>query len=230
MKKHGRKVKGERIVEAVRIDMRPEEANSRTAPGHWETDNMEGKKGDKTGISVTVVRMSRVTRLAKLGDHLSETKANSVIQTLQKEPACFRETVTADNGPENSKHKTITDYTGVAMYFCYPYHSWEKPTVENTIGRLRRFVPKGVSVDCVTDKDLKIVENKLNNTPRKCLGFLTPNEVRERILTSASTINWCTSTANAGYCNKLNCRGYSNRLVSRGTTIFSCLDMSIHHS
>lgn len=187
MKKNGRKVKTDKIRGAVRIDMRPVDANTRTAPGHWETDNMGGKKGDTTGVSVTVDRMSRITRLSKLVDHTAQTKADVIIQTLHKEPALFRETVTADNGPENSNHTRITEQTGIGMYFCYPYHSWEKGSVENMIGRIRRFIPKGESVDTVMEKELQLIEDKLNNTPRKCLGFLTPNEVRERILKSVST-------------------------------------------
>src|SRR3989344_7645447 len=63
-KKDGRKVHSDKIVGTVRIDMRPIEAEGRTVPGHWETDNMEGKKSDRSGVSVTVERMTRITRLS----------------------------------------------------------------------------------------------------------------------------------------------------------------------
>lgn len=186
MSKNGRKVKGEKIVGAVRIDQRPIEALSRTVPGHWETDNMEGKRSDRTAVSVTVERMTRITRLTKLSNHLSETKADAVIKTLKSEQPIFRNTLTSDNGHENSRHQKISQLTGVSFYLCYPYHSWEKGTVENMIGRIRRFIPKGRSIDNISEDKLEAIENILNNTPRKCLSYLTPNEIRERILKSYS--------------------------------------------
>lgn len=187
MKKNGRKVHSEKILGAVRIEARPEEANNRTAPGHWETDNVEGKRSDRTSISVTVDRMCRITRISKLSDHTSETKSDILVKTFTTEPPIFRNTLTSDNGPENAKHQKITSLTGMSFYLCNPYHSWERGTVENMNGRLRRFIPKGTSVDNIPEEKLKEIETILNNTPRKCLGFLTPNEVRERILKSYST-------------------------------------------
>jgi len=62
------------------------------------------------------------------------------------------------------------------MYFCHAYHSWEKGSVENMNKRIRRFIPKGISIDCLPEKLIKQVEWILNNTPRKCLGYLTPQE------------------------------------------------------
>lgn len=187
MVKSGRKVRSERIQGALRIDERPIEAEGRSAPGHWETDNMEGKRSDKTSVSVTVERMTRITRLAKLVNHLSETKADALIKSLRKEPPMFRNTLTSDNGPENAAHKKIASLTGVSFYLCYPYHSWEKGSVENMIGRIRRFIPKGRSIDNISEEKLKMIENILNNTPRKCLSYLTPNEVYERMLKSSTT-------------------------------------------
>lgn len=187
MKSDGRKVRSERIQGAVRIDLRPIEVESRTVPGHWETDNMEGKRSDKTTVSVTVERMTRITRLTKLANHLSETKANAVIKTLKSEPERFCKTLTSDNGPENSKYEKIVSQTGVSFYTCYPYHSWEKGTVENMIGRIRRFIPKGRSIDNISCEKLNAIESILNNTPRKCLSYLTPNEVYEKMLKSSTT-------------------------------------------
>ena len=82
-----------------------------------------------------------------------------------------------DRGPENYFHQLITRVTGVEVYFTNAYHSWEKGTVENTIGRLRRFVPKGRTLDDLSDEYVQRIEETINNTPRKVLGFLTPNEV-----------------------------------------------------
>jgi len=67
------------------------------------------------------------------------------------------------------------------MYFCHPYHSWEKGTVENTNGRIRRYIPKGVSIDTITDAYLAALEEKLNNTPRKCLQYKPPYEMMSKL-------------------------------------------------
>jgi len=92
-----------------------------------------------------------------------------------------------DRGPENAGYREIQKKLGITIYACNPYHSWEKGTVENTIRRLRRFVPKGRSVDSITQKQLNILEDVFNNTPRKVLGFLTPNEYYERIQSASYT-------------------------------------------
>lgn len=72
----------------------------------------------------------------------------------------------------------------LTMYFCHAYHSWEKGTVENTNKRVRRFIPKGQSIDTVSKKRIKQIEWILNNTPRKCLGYLTPQQKMLKLLKS----------------------------------------------
>lgn len=173
MKKNGRKVKPGKIEAMLPIEMRPEAANLRQEVGHWETDNMEGKRSDRTAVSVTVERVSRLTSLAKLTDHKADTKSETVIGGLDHQVV---KSITADRGPENRKHQLITKGLNIPIYFCNPYHSWEKGTVENTVGRIRRFLPKGKSLDTVSEKQIRSIELHLNNTPRKCLGFLTPCE------------------------------------------------------
>jgi len=182
MKKDGRKVKGfTKLSEAIPISERPEIINNRLELGHWETDNMEGKKIDKTGVSVSVERVTRKLNLGKLKDHKSGTKTDSVIKSLRKEDNGFVKSITFDRGPENSGYKIISNILNIPVYACNPYHSWEKGTVENTIKRIRKFVPKGTSVDNITQEYLTALADKFNSTPRKVLGFLTPNEYYERI-------------------------------------------------
>lgn len=181
LKKDGRKVKTERLADALPLEMRPEVINRRLAVGHWETDNMEGRRSDKTSVSVSVERRLRLTRIRKLQNHTAIAKSTVLITQFRKEPVFLRGTITVDRGSENSRHKKVSLATGMPVYACNPYHSWEKGTVENTIGKVRRFFPKGESVDVVSWRQLMVVENYLNNLPRKCLGFLTPNEVYRRI-------------------------------------------------
>lgn len=176
MEKNGRKVKAARIPEAVRIDKRPKEVESRKKVGHWETDNMGGKTSDQQAFSALVERKTRYSKLDLLGNRSAETKAESINQGLRPFPKKVRKTLTADNGAENTNHKQITQELETKVYFCFPYHSWEKGSVENTIGRVRRFIPKGTSLDTVTRGQVKMIENKLNHTPMKCLEYLTPYE------------------------------------------------------
>lgn len=184
MKKDGRKVQSyTRLASAIPIEKRPHLANDRSELGHWETDNMEGKKSDSTGVSVSVDRLSRIARLRKLHDHKAKTKTRAVVAHLKKDQG---KTLTLDRGPENSDHESITRRLAILVYACTAYHSWEKGTVENTVGRVRWFIPKGTSVDHVTQQYLNRIESHMNNTPRKVLGFLTPNEYMRKIQSLSS--------------------------------------------
>ncbi len=187
MKKYGRKVQSVRLPTAIPIEQRPLEANLRQEEGHWETDNIGTIKTDKTGISASVERKVRVVRLRKLNDLKAGTKRIVLVAQIKKEKKVLQKTMTIDRGPENSQHEEFTKETNMLVYACNPYHSWEKGTVENTIGRSRRFIPKGKSVDKLTQRQLTRIENIMNNTPRKCLGYLTPNEMLERIQTGPHT-------------------------------------------
>ena len=86
-------------------------------------------------------------------------------------------TITYDNGIENRDHETVASSLRIKTYFCNPYHSWEKGGVENTIGRIRRYIPKGSNLAEYTDRDIAKIEHWLNHTPRKCLNWKTPHEI-----------------------------------------------------
>ena len=179
MRQNGRSVRRHsKIPEAVSIDLRPKAIEKRTQIGHWETDNVIGKQTDKTALSVTVERKTRLTIITKLQDRTAATKTRALIKRLQ---AHISRTLTTDNGAENTNHKQIADALDLAMYFCHPYHSWEKGTVENTNGRIRRYIPKGVSIDTLSDEYIVALEEKMNNTPRKCLQYLTPYEMMQKL-------------------------------------------------
>lgn len=183
MKKLGRSVqRASKIPNAVSIDLRPELVSLRKDVGHWETDNVIGKQTDQSVLSVTVERLTRLTIISKVG-RSSDEKVGSLINRLSKIPKEARVTLTTDNGAENTNHRKITDSLGLSVFFCHAYHSWEKGTVENTNGRIRRFIPKGVSIDGISEQKIKAIEYWLNNTPRKCLGYLTPYEKMLEVLT-----------------------------------------------
>lgn len=182
MKKGGRRVqRASKIPNAVSIDLRPEIVSQRARVGDWETDNVIGKQTDKTALSVTVERLTRLTILS-LTRKSADSKTEALINRLVEFPDQARITLTADNGAENTNHQEIKQSLGLDVFFCHTYHSWEKGTVENTNGRIRRFIPKGVSLDCLTEDQIKEWEYRLNSTPRKCLGFLTPYEKMLEVL------------------------------------------------
>lgn len=189
MKKNGRRVRRDgKIPGSVSIDLRPDEVFHRQIGGHWETDNLGGKVADRTAVSTTVERVSRAVFIDKLSDRTAVSKASALTDLLIALPAHFRQTMTTDNGAENTNYADVTAATNTAFYFCHvidpvrAYHSWEKGTVENTNKLIRRFIPKSTSLDTVTVKQVKVIEQRLNNTPRKCLNFLTPYEKMDQFL------------------------------------------------
>lgn len=175
MKKLGRGVhRHGKIPFAISIEQRPKSILQRKRIGHWETDNVIGKNTDKAALSVTVERKTRFSILTKLSDRTAKGKKEALITRLKTYP---RKTLTADNGKENTCHQEISKALDLSMYFCHAYASWEKGGVENMNGRIRRFIPKGQSLDTVSEETIQAIEYKLNHTPRKCLGFKTPYEI-----------------------------------------------------
>lgn len=188
MKKGGRSVhRDSKIPGSISIDLRPEVVSLRARVGDWETDNIIGQLTDKTALSVTVERVTKLTLLTRLSNRLAATKKDALVRSLGILPQEIRLTLTADNGSENSCHKEIAEKLDLLMFFCHAYHSWEKGTVENQNGRIRRFIPKGKSIDDLTDEQIKQVEIRINSTPRKCLGYLTPYEKMDQVLSTLKT-------------------------------------------
>ena len=177
-KKRGKKNTGSvrTIPERIDITQRPKEIDSRSVIGHWESDTVVSRQS-KVALAVTVERKSRLTKIIKIQRRTSQYYSQAVIDSLISIDPKQRLTITYDNGKENAEHLRINQALKVQSYFCQPYHSWEKGTVENTIGLIRRYFPKKTDFDKVTDEQIREVEHKLNSRPRKCLGFRTPAEV-----------------------------------------------------
>jgi IS30 family transposase len=124
-----------------------------------------------------VERKSRFTLLHKLEQKTAQATSRSIVDHLLPLPPHIRRTITYDNGSENTEHETANRKLGTQSYFCNPYHSWEKATVENTIGLVRRFFPKKTNFAHLDPAHIKLVQFLLNKRPRKCLNYLTPAEV-----------------------------------------------------
>ncbi|MEK9208065.1 MAG: IS30 family transposase [Patescibacteria group bacterium] len=176
-KKQGRSVASKsKVLNARSIDLRPVEINLRQSVGHWETDLMESSRADPAALSVTVERLTRFVRLKKVSDKTSGNKTQALTKQKIGLPDILWVSVTTDRGRENFGHKIWEDKLGVVVYFCNPYHSWEKGTVENTIKRIRRFIPKGENLSDYSWQYIQKVEGAINNKPMKCLQYLTPYE------------------------------------------------------
>lgn len=185
MGKGGRRVRNAyqgKIPGSISIDVRPHEVEERIEVGHWETDNVIGKQGGKSALSTTVERIILFTLMNKLANRSAREKTDAVVKRLKEFPKGLRKTVTEDNGSENSYHQELSERLQLDVYFCHAYHSWEKGTNENTNGRIRRYIPKGISIDDITDEEIEEIERKLNATPRKKLGYLTPYEKMDEVL------------------------------------------------
>ena len=171
-KQHGRKTKNTLIPNRISIDVRPDIVNQRERIGDWEADSIIYP--NKKALNSLVERKTLITRLSLLNRKTAiETKA-AIINQLQNLPV---ETITFDNGSENTLHEEIGQELNVDTYFCHPYHSWEKGTNENTNGLVRRYLPRGKSIDGLTQIDIDDIAEELNNRPRKKLGYFTPNEM-----------------------------------------------------
>jgi IS30 family transposase len=164
------------IPNRVGIEERSEEANNRAEYGHGETDTMvSGKRHDsKHALAVLHERKARFVRLRKIPN----MKPTSMTRALKKMANDLTlRTITYDNGIENRDHEAVAQFLKINTFFCNPYHSWEKGGVENTIGRIRRYIPKGSNLADYSDADIAKIEHWLNHTPRKCLDWKTPHEI-----------------------------------------------------
>lgn len=169
-----------RIPQRISIQERPAVVQQRLEPGHWETDLIVGP--GMSGLQVLVERHSRYTRLALVRSRTARICRISLAELLQTIPAHLRRSITYDNGAENYEHFLLNEYLGMRSFFCAPYHSWEKGTVENTNGLIRRFIPKQISLDPLTPGSIVQIENWLNDRPRKVLNFKTPREVFQALV------------------------------------------------
>jgi IS30 family transposase len=167
------------IPERISILERPNSVNARRQFGHWETDTVIARTSH-AALSVIVERTSRLTKIHKLPRRTARHVRSALTRSLSHYPRHVRRTITYDNGQENVEHALVNKVLGTRSFFCEPFHSWEKATVENTIGIIRRTYPKKTNFDKVTKADIKRLERRLNNRPRKILNYKTPREVFNR--------------------------------------------------
>ena len=160
------------IVDAISIRERPAEIEDRAIPGHWEGDLIGGTKNSH--IATLVERHSRFTMLVKVSSKDTATVVAALSQHIRKLPATLRRSLTWDRGLEMAQHKSFTVDTEVKVYFCDPQSPWQRGSNENTNGLLRQYFPKGTDLSAYSQGELDEVALRLNQRPRKTLGFQTP--------------------------------------------------------
>lgn len=169
------KYKGQ-IPHRVGIEERPEIVDTRSRLGDWEGDTIIGPR-HKGAILSFVERKSKYTVLAKLQRKTAISVVEAAKRKLHQLPKNSVITITLDNGVEFSMHKEFTEKIGAKCYFAKPYCSWERGLNEHTNGLVRQYFTKSRNLVALTEKEIQKVENKLNNRPRKVLGYKTPKEV-----------------------------------------------------
>lgn len=178
-----RKPRGLFVPEANTIAVRPATIGQRTDFGHWEGDLVAfGKEFGKANLTSLVERKSRFLVLARNPSRHSAGVMSGIASRLGELPPLARRSITFDRGTEFAFFSTLKRDLGIDSWFCKPQAPWQKGSVENTNGRLRRFLPRHTDLATVSERDLRAIGERLNATPRKCLGFRSPREVLEEWL------------------------------------------------
>ena len=157
------------------IEVRPESINTREEHGHWEGDTAVSRQS-KQALMVLQERKLGLTFLKKLPRCAPQEMNAAIIARLSTLPAEMRRSITFDNGQENRRHYELHDAIGTQTYFCNPYRSWEKGSVENAVGLTRRVWPKKTDYALISEQEVTTLEYRLNTRPRKRFGYLTPLE------------------------------------------------------
>lgn len=160
------------IVEGISIRHRPADVEDRAIPGHWEGDLITGSQN--THIATLVERQSRFTMLVKVPGKDTASVVTALSQQVRRLPSALRRSLTWDRGMELAQHKRFTVDTSVQVYFCDPQSPWQRGTNENTNRLLRQYFPKGTDLSRYSQTDLNKIALRLNQRPRKTLGFQTP--------------------------------------------------------
>jgi len=174
-KRYGSYDRRGKLINQVSIEERPAVVDARSREGDWELDTIIGKNHKQALVSMNE-RVHRLIYLYKVETKDAESVAEAITRTLREKGLPVL-TLTADNGREFAQHEGIAKDLNADFYFAHPYSSWERGANENGNGLVRQYFPKGSDFSKITDDDLRRVERKLNNRPRKCLEMRTPNQV-----------------------------------------------------
>lgn len=166
-------IKWSKIVGRIGLEERPTEANDRKEKGHFEADLIVSNKWNKSVLLTLIDRYSRLPQIFKLPSKWSKSIMDLIASIKD---TVWIKTITFDNWLEFSFHQLLKGIW-IETYFCKPYHSWEKWSIENLNRIIRRYYPKWTNFDTITKSEVKRVCNIIADSPREILGFKTPNQV-----------------------------------------------------
>jgi len=176
--------KSQRIfkLKGISIDERPHIVDTRERIGDWESDTVESYN-HKPGVNTLLERKTGLFLVTRVSDKTSASTVRAIEERMSALPKKMKQTITFDNGPENSNWQVVEEKTKLKTFFAHPYHSWERGANENANGLLREYFPKGTDFSTISDEDLVEVEYRLNSRPRKRLGWMSPLQAMSVALT-----------------------------------------------
>jgi len=175
------------ITGMIMISERPAEVTDRAVPGHWEGDLIVGTRS--SAIGTLVERSTRFCMLLHLpGGHDAPAVAAAMTEAMSALPAHLRRSLTWDQGREMAAHAKITMVTGLAIYFCDPHSPWQRGSNENTNGLLRQYFPKHTNLAIHSKAHLDAVAAELNARPRKTLGWCSPAQALDQLLSQPDLV------------------------------------------
>jgi len=163
------------IPNRVSIDDRPALVDKKERVGDWEVDTIIGKN-HKGAIVTAVERKTKFSCMKRVPKKEASLVTSALIEMLKPYKDLVH-TLTGDNGKEFSEHEKIVKALQAQFYFAHPYSSWERGLNENTNGLVRQYFPKKTCLISVSDTDVSIAQEKLNQRPRKSLNFDTPKNL-----------------------------------------------------
>ena len=176
-----------RLAGGISIHERPAEVATRAVPGHWEGDLIKGEK-NRSEVGVLLERQTRRVVLARLQDAKAATVRSAFETAFRLTPPPLVKTLTYDQGSEMAEHALLAANLDIRVYFADAHSPWQKGAIENANGLLRQYLPKGTNLANHTQAQLDVIAEKLNNRPRECLDWRTPNEAWAEVVTKNAAV------------------------------------------
>lgn len=170
-----------RMADLPSIHERPPEANERLLPGHWEGDFIKGAR-NRSSVGVLVDRRTLFLKLVKVNGCSAQEALEGFSRAFRSVPPDLRQSLTYDQGKEMALYKTLSERTGLAIYFADPRSPWQRGICENTNGLLRQYLPKGTDLSVHSQKQLDAIARRMNLRPRATLDYHCPAEMFMRAL------------------------------------------------
>jgi transposase, IS30 family len=165
-----------KLADLPSIHTRPEEAEERQVPGHWEGDLIRGAY-NRSAVGTLVDRSTLFVLLVRMKGATADDALEGYSRAFNALPTAWRKTLTYDQGKEMVRHRELTQRTGIQVYFADPHSPWQRGINENINGLLREYLPKGEDLSVYSQRQLNRIAHSLNTRPRKTLGYRAPMEV-----------------------------------------------------